>query len=249
MPIFITAEDMIDKNKFGACYDANELRKLYDRPLTLLEVLTRNDTPEWKEVKLGDRLWVAERKLNGTEALWTPEEKAALIEALKLRLADFKKDYEEKKAKKAFKDRDTSGQNYKDRIANYEECLNEEHISLSYSFLKDRTCQSSKYGYYADRDKYRDLVDTCIAALTPKETVPCPTPSTPNPTVSSPVTENTTTQPETPELDVSQTTPSEKSEKLPSKEKKIAKPRKPAAKKPASGKVSKPASAREKKPS
>ena len=45
MPILITAEDMIDEKKFGACYDANELRKLYDRPLTLLEVLTRNDTP------------------------------------------------------------------------------------------------------------------------------------------------------------------------------------------------------------
>jgi hypothetical protein len=244
VPILITAEDMIDENKFGACYDSDLLKKLYDRPLTLLEVLTRNDTPEWKEVKLGDRLWVAERKLNGTEALWTPEEKAALIEALKLRLADFKKDYEEKKTKgsKAFYDDDTRGRSYKDRIENYENDLAEKQPSLSSLFAKDRTCQYSKYGYYAVRDKNRDLVDACIAALTPKETLPCETetvltppsltPLTMDPTASSPVTETTTAP---------------ASEPKPVR--KVAKPRKPAAKKGLSGKPSAPRSARAKKPS
>ena len=237
---------MIDEKKFGACYCADVLRKLYDRPLTLLEVLTRNDTPEWKEVPAADRLWVAERRLNGVEALWTPEEKSALIEALKLRVADFKKDYE----KKAFKDRDIDelnykDRNYKDRIEDYEDSLKKAHPHLSTLFYWDSRCQSSKYGYYADRDKHRDLVDTCIAVLTPKETIPCQTLTLTDPTASSPVMETTTTQPATPELEVSQIS-SENS--VPSK-KKVAKPRKPSPKKGPSGKVSKPATAKAKKPS
>ena len=39
-----------------ACYSDRRLARLFDRPMTLLEVLTRRDGP-WKRVPAKDRLW------------------------------------------------------------------------------------------------------------------------------------------------------------------------------------------------
>ena len=41
----------------GACYTDRRLARLFDRPMTLLEVLTRRDG-RWKRVPAQDRLWV-----------------------------------------------------------------------------------------------------------------------------------------------------------------------------------------------
>ena len=52
-------ERMIDARwcrKRSACYTDRRLASLFDRPMTLLEVLTRRDGP-WKRVPAKDRLW------------------------------------------------------------------------------------------------------------------------------------------------------------------------------------------------
>jgi len=51
---FITLEYIRDVRR--ACYSADRLAALYDRPHTPLEVLTRNDGP-WADVPPQDRLW------------------------------------------------------------------------------------------------------------------------------------------------------------------------------------------------
>ena len=43
--------------KHGACYTDERLAALYDRPMTLLEVLTRCDG-KWRMVSTVDRIWV-----------------------------------------------------------------------------------------------------------------------------------------------------------------------------------------------
>lgn len=50
----ITLEYVRDDRR--ACYSADRLAALYDRPHTPLEVLTRNDGP-WADVPAKDRLW------------------------------------------------------------------------------------------------------------------------------------------------------------------------------------------------
>lgn len=52
----ITLEQVRDE--WRACYGADRLAELYDRPHTPLEVLTRNDGP-WADVPAKDRLWTA----------------------------------------------------------------------------------------------------------------------------------------------------------------------------------------------
>ena len=52
-------ERMIDPKwcrERGACYSDKRLARLFDRPMTLMEVLTRRDG-QWKRVPAGDRLW------------------------------------------------------------------------------------------------------------------------------------------------------------------------------------------------
>lgn len=44
------------RDKWQACYDADRLAELYDRPMTPLEVLTRTDGA-WADVPAKDRLW------------------------------------------------------------------------------------------------------------------------------------------------------------------------------------------------
>jgi hypothetical protein len=55
--MLITAEKC---REWGACYDDERLRQLYDRPMTALEVLQRKDG-EWAYVPDRDRLWTAFR--------------------------------------------------------------------------------------------------------------------------------------------------------------------------------------------
>lgn len=58
--MLIDAEWNIAKN---ACYSRDRLQKLYDRPMSLLEVLTRQDG-EWANVATYDRTWVASKYLS-----------------------------------------------------------------------------------------------------------------------------------------------------------------------------------------
>ena len=44
------------RDEWTACYDADRLASLYDRPMTALEVLTRKDGL-WAQVSGEDRLW------------------------------------------------------------------------------------------------------------------------------------------------------------------------------------------------
>lgn len=45
----------------GACYSDERLAELYDRPMTVFEVLTRRDGP-WADVPAVDRIWVASHR-------------------------------------------------------------------------------------------------------------------------------------------------------------------------------------------
>lgn len=63
--------DLIDAQwnlKHDACYLEAKLLDLYDRPMTLIEVLTRTDNM-WSEVPTIDRLWVAENYLSHKQLL------------------------------------------------------------------------------------------------------------------------------------------------------------------------------------
>ena len=49
------------RDKWNACYSADTLALLYEKPLTVIEVLTKADTPMWYDVPIRDRLWTVLR--------------------------------------------------------------------------------------------------------------------------------------------------------------------------------------------
>ena len=73
------------RDDWGACYDADRLAKLYDRPMTALEVLTRTDGP-WADVPQIDRLWTVLHKDVLTDktfrlfAVWCAREALSRVE-------------------------------------------------------------------------------------------------------------------------------------------------------------------------